>query len=444
MKTGAVRGASFGKKKAWEVLRRARSRSDTMGGGKSKVKFDPEVMDMRHFKLQIKLGQGGFGSVHAIEKISEPNKGVLYACKEIAKDVVCEKKGGVEEVFTERDILARVSHPFLCNLVYAWQDDKTLYMCLDLALGGDLRYNLVHHAPIKKNGLGVFTDDWTRFYIGSMVLALEELHKNRIIMRDMKPDNILMEGTGYVKLSDFGISQYCPDGICKKGSGTPGYIAPELYRKGRAHSYGVDWFALGITMFELYTGGRKPYKDSELKAMADVETKTIHLGNESAPGAQFVDLEKNEDVNAFDIPPGSTKFIMDITRKEKTKRLGAEGATQVKSHVWFKDFDFQKLRDLKMNPPFIPNTKQANFNPEHTMLELLHCSADEEHFVVPEKWQKKFEKWDYKTDLTGSKGGKTMFFHRFSRKMSRAPVSSSPSKTNLRAVSIKEAKEEDI
>ena len=320
-------------------------------------------MDMRHFVLQIKLGQGGFGSVHAIEKKSEPNKGTMYAMKEIAKDEVIAKKGGVDEVFSERSVLSRVKSPFLCNLVWAWQDSKKLYMVLDLALGGDLRYNLVNKAPNKMNGVNVFPENYVRFYVGSMVLALAELHRCKIVMRDMKPDNILMGKDGYVKLSDFGVSKYCPDGICTKSSGTPGYMAPEMYRKGHRHSFPVDWFALGITMFELFTGGRKPYKDESLKQMAEVETKTVHISDDGALGPVFVDLKKNEDVKLFDVPSGAIDIIHDLCRKESKARLGANGVDEVKNHPWFSNFNFKELETLEMAPPFVPDTKKANFNP---------------------------------------------------------------------------------
>ena len=161
----------------------------------------------------------------------------------------------IQEVKTRTFFLA---HPG--NSHYAFQDESYLYLVLDLARGGDLRYNL------SASG-GRFSEERAKFYVAQVVLALDYLHQIGIIHRDVKPENILLNNDGYVKLTDFGVSKVLnvKTGDCRSTSGTHGYMAPEMYvAPGYRHGTPADWFAVGVTLFELLVGQR-PFDSKTLK-----------------------------------------------------------------------------------------------------------------------------------------------------------------------------------
>lgn len=210
--------------------------------------------------------------MNAVKKISSPNKGKWYAMKTIDKKMIIHSsKGDAARInlFAERNILAIAKHPFICNshcmifqfiIVDAFQDESKLYIIMDLALGGDLRYQL----SSSEEG---FNETRAKFYIAQEILALGYLHRNTIMHRDIKPENLLMDTEGYVKLSDFGLSRRVPTGYCYEGSGTLSYMAPEIYlNKDHAHTYAADWWSVGVMTFEFVTKHR-PFHQDQLKKL---------------------------------------------------------------------------------------------------------------------------------------------------------------------------------
>jgi serine/threonine protein kinase len=120
----------------------------------------------------------------------------------------------------ERKLLAKLQHPFLVNIRYAFQDRDNLYLVSDLLTGGDLRF----HIGKRKR----FNEVETRFMMGCLILGLEYMHSQSVIHRDMKPENIIMEENGYLRITDFGISKIWKEDNSADTSGTPGYMAPEV------------------------------------------------------------------------------------------------------------------------------------------------------------------------------------------------------------------------
>ena len=275
-----------------------------MGGGASKP--DPLVVDMRHFSKERCLGAGGFGKVYAVTKKTAPDKDKMYAIKELSKTTILGRKS-VNEVFCELKMLTELDYPLICNAWWAFQDERNVYLLLDLALGGDLRFRMGQIKKTLPSGAGkqLMAVSELRYDGFAVLLALAYLHRKGIIFRDLKPDNVLLQEGGYVLLTDFGISRSCAPGssICVsvvcfssraggravwqsmgrregggagKGarselrsarlipldtdtqdrSGTHGYMAPECYRKDGQHSFSSDLFGFGVLLFELAMGSR--------------------------------------------------------------------------------------------------------------------------------------------------------------------------------------------
>ena len=184
---------------------------------------DPAHVDIHSFSSPRKLlGLGGFGCVRAVKKLTGRDRNTNYALKSLSKHAVLQRSSGVSSVLSELKALALLADaPFVCNVHYAFQDECFLYMVLDLAVGGDMRYNL------KCSPYYRFSEHRARFYIAQVLLAVEACHQASILHRDVKPENILLKENGYVVLSDFGVAKLL-DKIedCRSTSGTHGYMAP--------------------------------------------------------------------------------------------------------------------------------------------------------------------------------------------------------------------------
>jgi serine/threonine kinase 32 len=165
---------------------------------------------------------------------------------------ICIKQKATGNIILERILLERIEYPLIANMRYAFQDDETLFMALDLMLGGDLRLHLENN---RLNELQV------RHHVATIALSLSYLHKKRIVHRDIKPENILLDKKGYAHLSDFNIAtQFTPNQpLMWSKAGTMAYMAPEmLARKG--YSTSVDWWSLGIVTYELLFGMVRKYE----------------------------------------------------------------------------------------------------------------------------------------------------------------------------------------
>ena len=152
-------------------------------------------------------------------------------------------------IISERNLLSKLKHPFIVNMHFAFQDFSKLYLVMDLLSGGDLRY----HIAKKKT----FTEQETKFFIANLILSLEYIHNQKIIHRDVKPENLVLDSNGYVRLTDFGVAKINESDNSSETSGTPGYMAPEVILV-QNHSYTADFFALGVIGYEFMMGYR-PY-----------------------------------------------------------------------------------------------------------------------------------------------------------------------------------------
>jgi protein-serine/threonine kinase len=255
------------------------------------------------------LGKGSFGEVYLVKK---KDSGEKYAMKILAKNKVIAEEL-VRYALTERNIMSMMNHTFIVSLWYAFQTQSKLYLILDYCPGGTLKNILIHRGPLK--------EPLARNYLCEIVLALEELHRNGIIYRDLKPENVAIDSDGHIKLIDFGLAK---DQVGNKESysfcGSVSYLAPEMLRR-TGHGKAVDWYLLGIVLYEMLTG-RVPF---------------FAMNNEK----MFKKILKNE----LQLPKNASepcqKLLKALITKFPEDRLGfVNGADDVKKHEFFYGVDW--------------------------------------------------------------------------------------------------------
>ena len=279
------------------------------------------------------MGRGGFGKVW---KVYYKQTKTLYAMKEMNKAKIIDKKSE-KSVKSERDLLSKLNHPFIINMHFSFQDNDNLYLVMDLLSGGDLRYHLC-----KKR---FFSEEQTKFILSCIILGLEYCHSNSIIHRDIKPENLVLDSEGYTHITDFGIAKIQQPNNHKETSGTPGYMSPEVLC-GQNHTIVVDYFALGVMGYEFMLGVR-PYLG---KSRKEIKEKVM---------AKQVLLKKNDIKENWTIESGD--FINRLLQRKPSHRLGLHGATEVKEHIWFKNYPWSDLYHRKLISPFIP-PNEDNFD----------------------------------------------------------------------------------
>ena len=291
------------------------------------------VINRNSFDYLSIIGRGGFGKVW---KVCHKQTRILYAMKEMNKSKIIDKKSD-KSVKSERDLLSKLNHPFIINMHFSFQDSDNLYLVMDLLTGGDLRYHICKTR--------YFTEEQSKFFISCILLGLEYCHYYHIIHRDIKPENLILDSKGYVHITDFGIAKIQTTNNNKETSGTPGYMSPEVLC-GQNHTTVVDYFALGVMGYEFMMGIR-PYLGTnrkEIKEKVMAKQAVIHRK----------DIKKGWGVEAAD-------FINRMLQRKPGKRLGAHGITEVKNHIWFKNYNWNDLYNKKLIAPFIPSNED-NFD----------------------------------------------------------------------------------
>ncbi|KAH7883235.1 kinase-like domain-containing protein [Phlebopus sp. FC_14] len=277
------------------------------------------------FFIHRTLGTGSFGRVHLVR--SKHNLR-FYAIKVLSKDKIVKTKQ-VEHTNNEKSLLEAVQHPFIVNLWGAFQDNSNLYMVMDFVPGGEL-FTLLRRS-------NRFPEPVAKFYAAEVALALNHLHILNIIYRDLKPENILLNYDGHIKIADFGFSKRCSSTtwtLC----GTPDYLAPEIVGQQR-YNKSVDWYALGVLIFEMMSG-LPPYYEPE-RNHAVIYQKIIR-------GPSFIRWP------AFQ--PYATDIILKLMEADPSKRFGnlKHGAGDVFAHPWFREVNWERLRNRDIHPPYLP------------------------------------------------------------------------------------------
>jgi protein-serine/threonine kinase len=288
------------------------------------------------------LGKGSYGKVMLVKSVKDDQ---VYAMKMLRKENVI-KRNQVEHTQTERRVLETVSHPFIVTLHFAFQTPKKLYMVLEFCPGGELFYHL--------SRAGRFSEGRTRFYTAETTSAIAYLHSLRIIYRDLKPENLLLDAEGHCKITDFGLSKEgIEDNISAKTMcGTPEYLAPEIVDK-KGHGRAVDWYSIGALTYEMLTG-LPPYYTRDREKLF----QRIRRGDLTYPSY---------------ITPTSKSFLMGLLQRDPDKRLGggSEGGGDVKRHPFFADTDWIILDSRGAVPPFKPGL-DGNADVKYFEKEFVH------------------------------------------------------------------------
>ncbi|KAK9936998.1 hypothetical protein M0R45_013817 [Rubus argutus] len=369
------------KERRWMLERRLAdaevSQEDQMNVLKYLEQKETEYMHLQRHKMGVDdfqlltiIGRGAFGEVRICR---EKSTGQVYAMKKLKKSEML-RRGQVEHVKAERNLLAEVDSAYIVKLYCSFQDDEFLYLIMEYLPGGDMMTLLM-----RKD---ILTEDEARFYVGETVLAIESIHKHNYIHRDIKPDNLLLDRYGHMKLSDFGLckplgTNSFPD-LSENGSvvgrnlkspsesnqysnpptpkrtqqeqllhwqknrrmlaystvGTPDYIAPEVLLK-KGYGMECDWWSLGAIMYEMLVGFPPFYSEEPMSTCRKIVNWRTHLKfpEEAKLSAEAKDL--------------ICKLLCNVEQ-----RLGTKGAYQIKAHPWFKGLQWDKL--YQMEAAFLP------------------------------------------------------------------------------------------
>lgn len=306
------------------------------------------------FQIVRVIGKGSFGKVMEVRK---KDTGETFAMKEMSKDVI-ERENLLEHIFAEKSILQKIDHPFIVQLHYAFQTKDKLYLILDFLSGGELFFHLSQETKF---------DEWrAKFYTAEIGLALGHLHKLDIIYRDLKPENAVLDRTGHVCITDFGLAKTGVQGAYAASTfcGTPEYLAPE-FLMGCGHGKAVDWWSLGILLYEMLCGIPPFYSESVNEMYELILKKPLEFPDDVSPAAR--DL--------------CTK-LLDRNPETRMKDVNA-----FKAHPFFADVNWDDLYNRRIPAPFQPCADAAqNFDPEFTSLNprlSVGPNAQANHVQIP-------------------------------------------------------------
>ncbi|XP_076765370.1 cGMP-dependent protein kinase for isoform X3 [Xylocopa sonorina] len=304
-------------------------------------RLNEEFRDLRLQDLRplATLGVGGFGRVELVQIAGDGSRS--FALKQMKKAQIVETRQQ-QHIMSEKRIMGEADCDFVVKLFKTFKDRKYLYMLMEACLGGELWTVL--------RDKGHFDDGTTRFYTACVVEAFDYLHSRNIIYRDLKPENLLLDSQGYVKLVDFGFAKRLDHGrktwtFC----GTPEYVAPEVILN-KGHDISADYWSLGVLMFELLTG-TPPFTGGD-----PMKTYNIIL-----KGIDAIEFPRSITRNA-------TALIKKLCRDNPAERLGYQkgGISEIQKHKWFDGFNWEGLRARTLEPPIMPRvqnpTDTTNFD----------------------------------------------------------------------------------
>ncbi|KAJ3843281.1 cAMP dependent protein kinase [Lentinula raphanica] len=298
------------------------------------VHLQKSGIKLTDFEVRGTLGSGTFARVLLVRHRSSSNDSSAqnhYALKVLRKTEIVRLRQ-VEHVNAERYILSRVHHPFIVDLFATFQDSLNVYMLMSYIPGGEL---FTHLRRAQR-----FTPDVTRFYLATIILALKYLHSYNIIYRDLKPENLLLDSRGYLRLTDFGFAKIVDDRtwtLC----GTPEYLAPEIIQSD-GHGKAADWWACGVLCYEMLVGYPPFYDESPYGIYEKILNGHIHWPR--------------------GMDPLSRSLVRAFLNPDRTQRLGnmIGGPQDILEHPWFRGVDWDALERREITAPIIPHTSSSD------------------------------------------------------------------------------------
>uniref|UniRef100_A0A3B4B0X1 Protein kinase domain-containing protein n=1 Tax=Periophthalmus magnuspinnatus TaxID=409849 RepID=A0A3B4B0X1_9GOBI len=299
------------------------------------------VMNFDHFQILRAIGKGSFGKVCIVQKRDTEK---MYAMKYMNKQQ-CIERDEVRNVFRELEILQEIEHVFLVNLWYSFQDEEDMFMVVDLLLGGDLRYHLQQNVQ--------FGEEAVKLYLCEMTLALDYLQSQHIIHRYIGHDNMLR----HAHLTDFNIATIIKDGERATAlAGTKPYMAPEIFQSfvsgGTGYAFEVDWWSLGVTVFEVLRGWR-PYD--------------IHASNSVESLLQLFSTI------SVQYSPAWPKDLVSLMRKLLTVNPEHRftSLSDMQTSPYLADVNWDAVYEKKMEPGFVPNKGRLHCDPTFELEEMI-------------------------------------------------------------------------
>ena len=307
------------------------------------------VMD--DFEIIKTIGRGAIGKILLVKYKSS---GDLYAIKSMRKDQLLSESL-IDNILDEKNILSEGQCEFILSLSFFFQSPERIYFVTPYMIGGDL-YN-----KLKKDGY--LPEDLVRFYTAQIAIALQHLHEFGIAYRDLKPENILIDEDGYVKLCDFGASVHF-QGTKKENTfaGSPEYASPEMITY-EGHTIMSDWWSFGILIYELLYGITPFFNKNKARMYELIETGEL----------KFPKIIKiDEEVKPLKVSEAAKSIITKLLEKNPGSRLGKAGLSEIKSHPFFGNLNFDMVIKRKLKSPFKPTVSDedlaCNFDEEYTSM----------------------------------------------------------------------------
>ncbi|CAI2384367.1 unnamed protein product [Moneuplotes crassus] len=290
---------------------------------------------LNDFILEKVIGKGGFSKVFLVRKKSS---GFMYAMKVLDKNMATDQRK-LKQIENERKIMQITNHPFIVKLYWAFQTYTTLNFVMDLCVGGELFYQLKLHRRLDEFK--------AKFYIIELILAFEYLHSKNIVYRDLKPENVLIDIDGHIKLADFGLSKQLKTSHSRSFCGSPEYMSPEMLR-GESHDLRLDLYCLGALLFEMLTGLPPHYNQ---------DTNKMYQG-----------ILENRIEFPFYVPIEACDLMEKLLQKSCSDR--PQSIEEVKNHEYFNHVNWDDYFNKRIEVPWKPNLIDSNFDSEYTSLPI--------------------------------------------------------------------------
>jgi len=331
--------ALLGSNEDIQSMNKSREAEDT--GDASKT-AEADSKSLEEYKVLRIIGQGTFGRV----KLAQEKKGGLVVAIKCLQKVQIVQMKQVQNVLSEKSAMEAFDHPFVLKLLGKAQDSNQLYLVLEICQGGELWSLLYQSRALGRTAIGGFQETHARLYAAEVISGLGYIHDQGYMYRDLKPENLMIDRHGFLKIVDFGFCKPVPLAGKKSQTlcGTPEYLSPELVLQ-RGHNQCVDYWAFGCLVYELLTNDTPfadPSQNRIFKKIVNSEKLMPHLF-----------------MTGF--PTKAKRLIEKLLQQKPSQRLGmqSKGPKDILNHPWFEGINWEKLEGRRYKAPYVPKIKDA-------------------------------------------------------------------------------------